>query len=59
MIVIGGRAEDHRHAFADLREVARHRNALAMPYESDLPISIRRGLKAPLRDLWPAVKHYE
>ncbi len=59
VIIVGGRAEDHRRAFADVREAARHRNAFAMPYESDLPIYVCRGPKVPLRDLWPSVKHYD
>ncbi len=59
MIAIGGREADHRRSYADVREAARHHNALAMPYESDLPIYVCRGLKIPFRDLWVSVKHYD
>jgi len=30
-----------------------------MPYENHLPIYVCRGLKTPLVQLWPSVKHYE
>jgi len=29
-----------------------------MPYESDLPVFLCRGLKVKLRDLWPSIKHF-
>jgi hypothetical protein len=30
-----------------------------MPYEDHLPIYVCRGLKTPLAQLWPSLKHYE
>ena len=42
----------------DVIEVARHANEYAMPYESDLPIFLCRGLKVKIEDLWPRVKGY-
>ena len=59
LIIIGGREEDHRLVYADVREAARHRNDLAMPYENDLPIYVCRAPKASLPDIWPSVKHYD
>ena len=29
-----------------------------MPFESDLPVYLCRGLKVPLKELWPNVKKY-
>lgn len=58
MIVIGGKAADHLQAYRDVREVARHFNKYAMPYESDLPIFICRDPKVAIRDVWPRVRHY-
>lgn len=58
MIVIGGRADDHRQAYREVVEAARHINKYAMPYEGDLPIFLCRGLKVKLADVWPRVKNY-
>jgi hypothetical protein len=30
-----------------------------MPYERDLPIFVARGLRRPLAEVWPRVKHYD
>jgi hypothetical protein len=29
-----------------------------MPYENDNPIWIARGLRVPIQELWPRIKHY-
>jgi 4-amino-4-deoxy-L-arabinose transferase-like glycosyltransferase len=58
MIVIGGEAEDHRQSYREVVEAARHSDKYAMPYESDLPIFLCRGLKLKLEDIWPRLKHY-
>jgi hypothetical protein len=34
-------------------------NPYAMPYENDKPVSLCRGLKTSLRELWPKLKHFE
>jgi hypothetical protein len=57
-IVIGGKAEDHRRSFREVAEVARHTSQYAMPYESDLPIFLCRGLKVKLQDVWPGLKSF-
>jgi hypothetical protein len=58
MIVIGGNPDDHRQAYREVAEVARHTNKYAMPYESDLPIFLCRGLKVKIADFWPRVRSY-
>ena len=30
-----------------------------MPYEDDKPVYVGRGMRPPLRELWPKLKHYE
>ena len=59
LIIIGG---DTRH-YADLFRsymVAGHIDApYAMPYETNLPIYVLRGMKMPLARFWPMVKAYE
>jgi hypothetical protein len=58
MIVVGGSAEDHRKAFAEVSEVARTDCKYAMPYENHLPIYVCRGPKGSIKDIWPHVKHF-
>ncbi len=60
LIIIGGDAEDHRQGFKDVRQAGEVKcGGLCMPYEDNLPIWIARGLKAPIREIWPLVKHYD
>lgn len=58
MIVIGGKAEDHRQSFREVVEMARTSNKYAMPYENDRPIYLCRGLKVGLGDIWPHLKNF-
>jgi len=59
MIIIGGNTEHYDEVFAS-HTVAGHIDAAyAMPYETDKPIYVLRGLKTPLDRFWPSVKHYE
>jgi hypothetical protein len=30
-----------------------------MPYEDDQPIFVCRGLRMPLDEIWPRLKHYD
>lgn len=59
LIIIGGKAESHRRAFDDVREAGRTTCTRCMPYERDLPIFVARGLRRPLADVWPAVRHFD
>ena len=59
VIIVGGDEEDHRAVFADVREMGRTTCSLCMPYEQNLPVFVARGLTQPLRDIWPAVKHFD
>jgi hypothetical protein len=58
-IIVGGDREDNEAVCATLVEVGRVRNPYAMPYEDDKPVSLCRGLKTSLRELWPSLKHFE
>jgi hypothetical protein len=44
--------------FADVREVGVFRNPYGMPYETNIPIFVCRGLKSQLAQIWPRFKHY-
>jgi hypothetical protein len=59
IILVGGDAKQHTDLFQSVEIAGRITAAHAMPYETDLPIYVLRGLKQPLQNLWPQVKHYE
>ena len=59
MIMIGGDPEQYAAQFRSVEVAGRTDSPYAMPYESDQPIYVLRGLKAPLAQLWPRIKHYE
>ncbi|MDE2182875.1 MAG: glycosyltransferase family 39 protein [Alphaproteobacteria bacterium] len=44
--------------FRSVSVVGRTDNPYAMPYETDQPICVLRGLKVPLQTYWPKVKMY-
>lgn len=58
MIVVGGNAHEHSHAYRSVDSVAFHTNAYAMPYETNLTIFVCRGLKLPIEELWQQAKAY-
>ncbi|HEV8578368.1 MAG TPA: glycosyltransferase family 39 protein [Thermoanaerobaculia bacterium] len=59
IIVIGGDEEDNRAVCADLQRAGEIRCGRCMPYEDRDPVYVCRGLKMPVRELWPRVRHYE
>jgi hypothetical protein len=59
MIIIGGKPAHYAALFRSV-EVAGHIDTpLAMPYETDQPIYVLRGMKIPLEQYWPQVKKYQ
>ena len=58
MIVVGGDLEDNLRVFRELVQVGVWRSKYMMPYEQDRPVYIGRGLRIPLRELWPQLKAY-
>jgi hypothetical protein len=58
MIVVGGDPEDNARVFREIVRAGTATSKYAMPYEQDMPIYIGRGLKIPLRELWPQLRHY-
>jgi hypothetical protein len=59
MIVIGGDPADYAKVFTAVEKAGFIDSPYAMPYETDKPIYVLRGLKTPLAAAWPQVKHYE
>lgn len=53
---LGGREEMFEST--QVVEQAAH-SEYAMPYENDLKVFLCRGLKRPLSELWPELKHYD
>jgi len=58
VIVIGGDREDLESLFESVELGATHVCAECMPYESDLPIWVARGLERPIAELWPRIKSF-
>jgi Dolichyl-phosphate-mannose-protein mannosyltransferase len=58
VVVIGDDRETLASLFASVELGATHVCADCMPYESDLPIWVARGLKQPIAELWPRIKSY-
>jgi len=58
MIIIGGDPEHYAAIFRSFEIVGRITTAYAMPYETNKPVYVLRGLKVPLETFWPTVKHY-
>ncbi|MBN1223509.1 MAG: glycosyltransferase family 39 protein [Candidatus Aminicenantes bacterium] len=59
MIVIGGDKAQLEKYFVRVEQAGIFINEYVMPYENNLPLFVCRGLKIPIEDLWPQVKHYE
>jgi hypothetical protein len=59
VIMIGGKAEDHRKLFDEVEQTGTIVDEYALPWESDLPIWVCRKPRLSLQELWPRVKHYD
>lgn len=58
-IILGGALEDKKRVFDSVAVAGVSSSPYCMPYENNLAIYVCRGLKIPLKDLWPRVKHYD
>lgn len=58
LIVLGGRAEDHRKAYDQVEQVATIECGYCMPYENHRPVYVLRRPKVSLRTIWPAEKNF-
>lgn len=59
IIEIGGTREDRLKDFRSVELAGEIDDPYAMPYEAHQPIWVQRGLRWPLKDVWPRVKHYQ
>ena len=53
MIIIGVNEEHYAAVFSSFKIAGRTATLYAMPYETDTPIYVLRGLKVPLEEFWP------
>jgi hypothetical protein len=58
LVVIGDRRQRLEELFTDVRLGAVFRCADCMPYEDGRSIWVARGLKQPVAELWPSLKHF-
>ena len=58
VIVIGGKAEDHRSSCGDVTLAAVHRTKYSMPYENNLPIYICRDILRPFKEIWKKARFF-
>jgi hypothetical protein len=59
LIVVGATEERLRGRFEQVERAATTSCGLCMPYENNRPVWIARGLRLPVAQLWPQVKHYD
>ena len=58
-IVVGGTEEQIRGLFERVERAATIECGLCMPYENHRPVWVARGLRPPVADVWPRLKHYD
>jgi 4-amino-4-deoxy-L-arabinose transferase-like glycosyltransferase len=58
VIKTGGSPEDVAPYFESVTAADTIRCEYAMPYETNVPVYVCRGMKVPLREIWPKVKFY-
>ena len=58
VIVVGGTPERLQPLFASVEQVGVSRCTHCMPYESDLPIYLARGLREPIEQVWQKLKRF-
>ena len=59
IIIIGGSTRHYAKLFRSSQIAGWIISPYAMPYETNKPIYVLRGMKVPLETYWPQVKHYE
>jgi hypothetical protein len=58
IIIIGGDRKHYEELFDSIEIAGRVHTPYAMPYETDQPIYVLRGMRPSLEDYWPEVKSY-
>ncbi len=58
LIVIGGSERDLREGFASVHRAATFTCRDCRPFENNLPLWVARGMRAPMKEVWPRVKKF-
>jgi hypothetical protein len=58
-IVLGQDREGLAQVFEQVEQAATIQCGYCMPYENNRPVWLCRGLKTPLAELWPEVRHFQ
>ncbi|MFI5250848.1 MAG: glycosyltransferase family 39 protein [Bacteroidota bacterium] len=58
VIILGGELRDKQDKFQSVTIARIVKSEYCLPYENNLNIYVCRGLKVPLRELWPTLKTY-
>ncbi|MGA2563906.1 MAG: glycosyltransferase family 39 protein [Steroidobacteraceae bacterium] len=58
IIIVGGSTKHYAELFSSFEIGGQITTPYAMPYETDQPIYVLRGMKMPLQNYWPQVKVY-
>jgi len=58
LIIIGGDRDDNAVFFDHIEIVGQTSSPYSMPYERGLDVSIGRGLRMPVAQAWPRLKHF-
>ncbi|MDR3526812.1 MAG: glycosyltransferase family 39 protein [Rhizomicrobium sp.] len=59
IIELGGDKADHEKDFRTVEWAGEVTDPYAMPDETDQAIWVERGLRKPLTEIWPKLKHYQ
>ena len=59
MILLGGDEASLRELYVDVRQVGALRCEWCMPSRNGKPIYLARGLRRPLAEVWPELRHYD
>jgi hypothetical protein len=59
VIVVGGNPARYAEHYRSVEQVGELDNRFAMSYETNIPIFVLRGPRAPLTAVWPMLRHYE
>ncbi|MBL7858617.1 MAG: glycosyltransferase family 39 protein [Cyclobacteriaceae bacterium] len=59
LLILGGEKSDHENDFNSVELAGVSSCQYCMPYENNVNIFICRGLKYPVKDIWPHEKHYD
>ena len=59
VLVVGDQREDVERSFVDVEAGAVIDCGLCMPYENNRTVWIARGIRTPIEEIWPRLKHFD